>query len=166
LVALNEAKRRTKIGFEVEEIDTEQIARVLRDKTYVPKISEKPSKPSHDLELSARQLTDQPASLGIANGKARVISKSSDLIEMRKGEVLVCDAIDPNMTLVVPLSAAIVERRGSMLIHGAIITREYGIPCVTGVADATRLIHTGDQVVVDGYLGIVTITSKANGPQR
>jgi pyruvate,water dikinase len=162
VAAVNEARRRTKIELEVEEIDTEEIARVLRDKTYVPKISKKPSESSQDLELSARQLTGQPASPGIANGKARVISKSSDLFEMRKGEVLVCDAIDPNMTFVVPLSSGIVERRGGMLIHGAIIAREYGIPCVTGVSDATRLIHRGDQVVVDGYLGIVTITSKAS----
>jgi pyruvate,water dikinase len=44
-----------------------------------------------------------------------------------------------------------------MLIHGAIIAREYGIPCVTGVPDAISLIKTGDHVTVDGYLGIVII---------
>ena len=44
-----------------------------------------------------------------------------------------------------------------MLIHGAIIAREYGLPCVTGIADATSFIHTGDPLTVDGYLGIVTI---------
>jgi len=44
-----------------------------------------------------------------------------------------------------------------MLIHGAIIAREYGLPCVTGVPDATSLIHTGDQLTVDGYLGIIII---------
>ncbi len=61
------------------------------------------------------------------------------------------------MTFVVPLSAGIVERRGGMLIHGAIIAREYGLPCVTGVPNATALIHTGDEVTVDGYLGIVVV---------
>lgn len=61
------------------------------------------------------------------------------------------------MTFVVPLSAGIIERRGGMLIHGAIIAREYGIPCVTGIPEATSHILTGDQVTVDGYLGIVTI---------
>jgi len=44
-----------------------------------------------------------------------------------------------------------------MLTHGAIIAREYGIPCVTGIAGAAEAIHTGDVVTVDGYLGIVTI---------
>jgi pyruvate,water dikinase len=61
------------------------------------------------------------------------------------------------MTFVVPLSAGIVERRGGMLIHGAIIAREYGLPCVTGVPQATELVKTGDTISVDGYLGIVTI---------
>jgi phosphoenolpyruvate synthase/pyruvate phosphate dikinase len=53
----------------------------------------------------------------------------------------------------------VVERRGGMLIHGAIIAREYGLPCVTGIPDATALIHTGDEITVDGYLGIVTVGS-------
>jgi pyruvate,water dikinase len=44
-----------------------------------------------------------------------------------------------------------------MLIHGAIIAREYGLPCVTGVPQATQLIKTGDTVTVDGYLGIVVV---------
>jgi phosphohistidine swiveling domain-containing protein len=51
-----------------------------------------------------------------------------------------------------------VERRGGMLIHGAIIAREYGLPCVTGVPQATTLIASGDSLTVDGYLGIVTLT--------
>ena len=44
-----------------------------------------------------------------------------------------------------------------MLILGAIIAREYGLPCITGIPDATTLIQTGDEITVDGFLGIVTI---------
>ena len=53
--------------------------------------------------------------------------------------------------------AAVVERRGGMLIHGAIIAREFGIPCVNGIVDAMNLLDDGDFVTVDGYLGIVTV---------
>ncbi|HSN54095.1 MAG TPA: PEP-utilizing enzyme [Candidatus Sulfomarinibacteraceae bacterium] len=81
-----------------------------------------------------------------------------DLFELEAGEVLVCDAVDPNMTFVVPLAAAVVERRGGMLVHGAIIAREYGLPCVTGVPDVTAQIADGDRLTVDGYLGIVTVS--------
>ncbi|HSL95115.1 MAG TPA: PEP/pyruvate-binding domain-containing protein [Thermoleophilia bacterium] len=105
----------------------------------------------------ARQLVGQPAGPGVGVGTARVISSVDDLRAFEEGEILVCDAIEPGMTFVVPLSAGIVERRGGMLIHGAIIAREYGLPCVTGVPGATELIHTGDRLTVDGYLGIVVV---------
>jgi pyruvate,water dikinase len=111
--------------------------------------------------LHARQLTGQPAGPGLARGRARVIHRHSDLPEFKSGEMLVCDAVDPNMTFVVPLAAAVVERRGGMLIHGAIIAREYGLPCVTGISNATSLIQTGDTITVDGYLGIVTVHGEA-----
>ena len=111
----------------------------------------------NDFTMRARQIVGQPAGPGLAVGTARVITAVGDLFEFKAGEILVCDAIDPNMTFVVPLAAAIVERRGGMLVHGAIIAREYGLPCITGVADATALIHTGNRLTVDGYLGIVTI---------
>jgi phosphoenolpyruvate synthase/pyruvate phosphate dikinase len=105
----------------------------------------------------ARQLVGQPASPGLAKGPARVVLEASELFHFKVGDILVCDAVDPSMTFVAPLAAGIVERRGGMLIHGSIIAREYGIPCVTGLPQATSLIHTGDSVNVDGYLGIVII---------
>lgn len=119
--------------------------------------SDMPREETKGDRLQARQLTGQPAGPGIAKGNARVIQNHSDLANFKHGEVLVCDAVDPNITFVVPLATAVVERRGGMLIHGAIIAREYGLPCITGVPDATRLIQTGDTITVDGYLGIVTI---------
>ncbi len=80
-----------------------------------------------------------------------------DLGKFRRGDVLVCDAIQPNMTHLAMLAAAIVERRGGMLIHGAIIARELGIPSVNGVRDAAQVLKNGDPVTIDGYLGIVIV---------
>jgi pyruvate,water dikinase len=87
----------------------------------------------------------------------RRVSGRDDLGKFRKGEILVCDAIQPTMTHLVPLAGGIVERRGGMLIHGAIIARELGIPCVNGVRDAAEILKNGDLVTVDGHLGIVTV---------
>jgi pyruvate,water dikinase len=67
------------------------------------------------------------------------------------------------MTFVVPLAGAVVERRGGMLIHGAIIAREYGLPCVTGVPEATTQIRSGDEITVDGFLGVVTVHVAGDG---
>ena len=145
-------------GFAGAGISAEQAARALRDPQWRPQ-EEVPGKKREGIGsgLRARQLRGQPAGPGVARGPARVISNPEDLLEIRAGEILVCDAIDPNMTFAVPLAAGIVERRGGMLIHGAIIAREYGIPCVTGIPGAAELIRTGDCVSVDGWLGIVTI---------
>lgn len=114
--------------------------------------------------VRARQLVGQPAGPGLAAGTARVVMGQADLFTFQTGEVLVCDALDPKMTFVAPLASAIVERRGGMLIHGAIIAREYGLPCVTGVPMATEVIRTGDHVTVDGYLGIVVVAPGMDRP--
>ena len=123
-----------------------------------------PEEPHRQLETkpfrsdeTPRQLIGQPAAPGFESGTVRCIRSSDDLGRFQTGEVLVCDAIQPMMTHLVPLAAAIVERRGGMLIHGAIIARELGIPCVNGIARVVELLKDGDWVTVDGHLGIVTV---------
>jgi pyruvate,water dikinase len=159
LAAVDEAKHRieTRRGIDLQSTNHEEYVKALRNPAYVPKRIESDEKKSGEFDMKARQLLGQPAGPGISKGKARVILDPSDLGQFKAGEILVCDAVDPNMTFVVPLSEGIVERRGGMLIHGAIIAREYGLPCVTGVPEATRLIKTGDTITVDGFLGIVII---------
>jgi phosphoenolpyruvate synthase/pyruvate phosphate dikinase len=98
----------------------------------------------------------------VTGSRARVIVVHTDLLNIRAGEILMCDAIDPNMTFAVLLAAGMVERRGGMLMHGSIIAREYGIPCVTGVLKAVEIIKTGDRLIVDGSLSIVTIEKSSD----
>lgn len=130
-----------------------------------PTVGKNKRNPPSGVREQARQLVGQPAGPGLARGTARVITQASELASFRSGEILVCDAVDPNMTFIVPLASGIVERRGGMLIHGAIIAREYGLSCVTGVPGATDLIRTGDSLTVDGFLGIVTV-SKGSGQRK
>lgn len=159
--ALEESRRRLgeRCRDEYACANPEEVIRALRFPSYTPKKAAASRKRTTEPHARARQVKGQPASAGIARGKAHVITNSKDLFLVRRGEIIVCDAIDPNMTFVVPLAAGIVERRGGMLIHGAIIAREYGIPCVTGVPDATTRIRTGDTLTVDGYFGLVIIHS-------
>jgi len=139
------------------------LARALRAEAADPIVFEVSDQPldSEPLARSSgetpRQLIGQPASPGVGTGLVRRIRGHDDLARFRSGEVIVCDAIQPTMTHLVPLAAAIVERRGGMLIHGAIIARELGIPCVNGVRDAADLLEDGDFVTVDGHLGIVAV---------
>jgi len=134
-----------------------EVKEVMAELEEKPRDGESPQVWKGFTNPKARQMVGQPASPGLARGPARVVLESSELFNFKEGDILVVDSLDPSMTFVVPLTAGIVERRGGMLIHGSIIAREYGIPCVTGVPQATSLIHTGDAVTVDGYLGIVII---------
>ncbi len=156
--AHNRSSTVSKIPLDISRAD--EVVKCLRDPNYRPESRKSKPVEVQDKQIMPRQLIGQPAGSGLATGRARVIRKTEDLFAFKKGEVLICDAIDPNMTFVIPLASAIVERRGGMLIHGAIIAREYGLPCVTGVPDADKLIDTEDQITVDGYLGIVTISKK------
>ena len=90
----------------------------------------------------------------------RIRQAMPDRLFPRLEEGLVCDAIQPAMTHLVPLASAVVERRGGMLIHGAIIARELGIPCVNSIAGALNLVEDGELITVDGYVGIVTVGLK------
>ena len=140
-----------------------QTSEMLKDPSVVFAPGKSESATITTASVRPRQMTGQPAGPGVGTGFARVILSRDDIFSFNEGEVLVCDSIDPNFSFIAPLAAAIVERRGGMLIHGAIIAREYGIPCVTGIPDATQWIETGDRVTVDGFLGQVT---RSNPPQR
>ena len=156
-LAMEESKGRLahRENIQTSGLDPLEVINALNDPDYTPKTAAVTRVTEIDFEVRPRQLVGQPASPGVVRGSARVIDSPSNLFEFKAGEILVCDAVDPNMTFVVPLAAGIVERRGGMLIHGAIIAREYGLPCVTGVPNAASRIHTGDELTVDGYLGIV-----------
>jgi len=144
--------------------NAEEAIKALKFPDYKPEIKPETHAKNETWKINVRQMRGQPASKGIARGNARVIQTNKDLLKVKKDEILVCDSIDPNMTFVIPLVSAIVERRGGMLVHGAIIAREYGISCVTGIPDATVLIQTGDDVTVDGFYGLVTNHSRTLEP--
>ena len=160
VLAVEESRRRLGERCKDEYVcaNPDEVIQALKFEDYEPKRTE-PQEEKPETEHTARQLRGQPAGQGIAKGKARVVINTSDLFDVKQDEILVCDAIDPNMTFVIPLVSAIVERRGGMLIHGAIIAREYGLPCVTGIPQAIEFIKTGDYITVDGYYGIVIIHS-------
>jgi pyruvate,water dikinase len=74
---------------------------------------------------------------------------------LEPGEVLVAPSTDPGWTPLFLTAGALVMEMGGMMSHGAVVAREYGIPAVVGVPDATGRISTGDQVTVDGSAGTV-----------
>ena len=104
---------------------------------------------------STSSLKGMPISGGYAEGPVRVILSPGALGQVRSGDVLVVPVIDPGMAPLMGLAAALVVEMGGMLSHGAIIAREYGIPAVANVRQATRLLQEGERVAVDARKGEV-----------
>jgi pyruvate,water dikinase len=98
-----------------------------------------------------------PAAKGVVEGTARVITTVADIHLVQPGDILVCGGTTTEWTPVFGIITACVCDTGGSLTHAAIVSREYGIPCVVGTALATQTIKTGDRVRVDGRLGTVQV---------
>ena len=97
-----------------------------------------------------------PVSSGTIEGRARVVLKMEDA-HMEEGDILVTAFTDPSWTPVFVSIKGLVTEVGGMMTHGAVIAREYGLPAVVGVENATRLIKDGQRIRVNGAEGYVEV---------
>ena len=102
-------------------------------------------------------LAGAPASPGVARGRARVITDTSQIAAFEPGEILVAPQTDPSWTPLFMVAAGVVVDVGAMGSHAMIVSRELGIPCAAGVSDATSRIPDGTLLEVDGSSGKVTV---------
>jgi len=107
-------------------------------------------------ELRDGEYGCEPISPGIVRGRANVLRSPYEkpLIE---GDILVTHATDPGWTPIFLNAAGVVLEVGNSLQHGAIIAREYGLPCVSGMVDATEIIKDGQMIEIDGTKGTVCL---------
>jgi pyruvate,water dikinase len=104
-----------------------------------------------------RTLVGVGASGGRATGPVRIVGDQSGLDAVKAGDVLVAPTTSPAWTPVFAVIAAVVTDVGSVAAHAAIVAREFAIPAVVATGDATRRLHDGDVVTVDGTTGTVHI---------
>lgn len=97
-----------------------------------------------------------PVSAGTIEGRARVILDMAQA-DLEPGDILVTAHTDPSWTPLFVAIAGLVTEVGGLMTHGAVIAREYGLPAVVGVVDATRLIPDGQRIRVHGSDGYVEI---------
>jgi phosphoenolpyruvate synthase/pyruvate phosphate dikinase len=102
------------------------------------------------------ELTGVPISPGVVQGRVKVFRHATDK-QLLPGEILVARATDPGWTPLFINARGIILEIGGALQHGAVVAREYGIPCVSGLDDATSKLKDGQLVEVDGSNGIVRI---------
>jgi rifampicin phosphotransferase len=113
-----------------------------------------PAAEAHDAPADG-DLRGTPASGGEVTGKARVILDPGSA-HLEPGEILVAPSTDPGWTPLFLTAGGLVMEMGGPMSHGAIVAREYGIPAVVGVPDATERVETGQKITVDGSEGIVS----------
>jgi pyruvate, water dikinase len=106
---------------------------------------------------------------GVASGSVRVVDSVADAEQLQPGEILVTRMTAPDWAPYLRKAAAIVTDSGGMTCHAAIVSREFGTPCVVGARDATKKLTTGSTVTVDGrsgkvYAGIVEIAAPEAAP--
>jgi rifampicin phosphotransferase len=106
-------------------------------------------------------LTGVAACGGETTARAAILLDVTESQKLTAGDVLVTRQTDPGWGPIFPLISGLVIERGGMLSHGAIIAREFGIPSVVGVKDATRRIPHGGVITVDGNRGVVRIAGQA-----
>ncbi|QKW05001.1 phosphoenolpyruvate synthase [Streptomyces sp. NA04227] len=110
----------------------------------------------HRDDVPAGALTGLPVSTGTVEGRARVILDMTQA-DLEPGDILVTAHTDPSWSPLFVGITALVTEVGGLMTHGAVIAREYGLPAVVGVEQATRLIKDGQRIRVHGTDGYVEI---------
>jgi pyruvate,water dikinase len=109
---------------------------------------------SQEEDEDADVFRGSPVSPGVAEGMVRVVLDPFDA-HIEPGEILVCPATDPAWTPLFLPAGGLVMEVGGMMTHGSVVAREYGIPAVVGVSNATRRLKTGDRIKLDGSSGVI-----------
>lgn len=97
-----------------------------------------------------------PVSAGVIEGVARVALKPEEA-KLNPGEILVAPYTDPGWTPLFTSAVGLITEVGGMMTHGSVVAREYGIPAVVGIENATEKIKNGAYIRVDGTNGFVQI---------
>jgi pyruvate,water dikinase len=98
-----------------------------------------------------------PSSHGIITGKIHIIRTINQISTVKANEILVVPRTDPGWTPVFSKIGGLITETGGVLSHGAVVSREYGIPAVTNVPNACKLFKNGQIVNMNGYNGIIKI---------
>ncbi|WP_347940411.1 phosphoenolpyruvate synthase [Peribacillus simplex] len=106
--------------------------------------------------LPAEAIVGLPVSSGVIEGRARVILNMEDA-DLEEGDILVTPFTDPSWTPLFVSVKGLVTEVGGLMTHGAVIAREYGLPAVVGVENATKIIRDGQRIRVHGTEGYIEI---------
>ena len=126
-----------------------------RDKMFIGTKAREVAKATKRKIKKVVEIKGQTGCVGKAKGIVKIIFRPQDMSKMKKGDILVSIATDPDIVQGMKKAAAIVTEQGGVTSHAAIVSREFKIPCVIGTKIATQALKDGDLVEVDANKGIV-----------
>jgi phosphohistidine swiveling domain-containing protein/glycosyltransferase involved in cell wall biosynthesis len=153
-----------------EKINSRKRARETNLKSPFPSLIEAGAgskgelKDSEEVEEAASTITLKGVgcSVGTVTGKARVILDPTEFETLQEGEILVAPFTNPSWTPLFVTARGVITEVGGVSSHGAVVAREYGIPCVVNVKNATKIIKNGSALTIDGEKGRVYLDQVEN----
>jgi len=121
---------------------------------------------SPDSARGITRLQGLAISPGRARGRVCILRSLDDVHKLQPGDILVARAADSGWTPMFLTAGALVLELGSVLSHAAVVAREYGLPAIVNVEGATRILHDGMEVTVDGHSGRVLIHRAQKDPNH
>lgn len=134
-------------------------AAVERRRTRIPRVLVGDGRSFHEgvgADADEGAVVGSPVSPGVVEGIVRVVRDPAGA-GLQPGEILVCVGTDPAWTPLFLTAVGLVTEVGGMMTHGSVVAREYGIPAVVGVHEATTRLATGQRIRLDGSVGTITL---------
>ncbi|ENN81427.1 hypothetical protein YQE_02121, partial [Dendroctonus ponderosae] len=103
--------------------------------------------------LPGSKCTGTPVCVGSVQARACVITQLSEIGSLQKGDILITYSTDIGWSPYFPMLSGVVTELGGLVSHGAVVAREYGLPCIVGVKNVTKIFKTGDVVYLSGKTG-------------
>ena len=108
-------------------------------------------------ERDSEILKGIPASHGIVTAPVRILNDVNEILSVHSGEILVVPRTDPGWTPIFSKIGGLITETGGILSHGAVVSREYGIPAVTNITNARKLIKNGQVITLNGFNGEIKL---------
>lgn len=124
-------------------------------KTRVKQIKLERISYSEKYSQNSSNLKGLAVSSGVVRGKVRVVDSIDNLGQINENEILVTKSLDIGWAPVFPLVKGLITEIGGVLSHASIIARELGVPAIVNIEEATSLLVTGEEVVLDANSGII-----------
>lgn len=125
---------------------------------------------STDIDADAfkhlQKVTGTPVCEGKLTGRACVVKSFDEVSKIRAGDILIARSTDVAWSPYFPILSGVVTELGGLIPHGAVVAREYGLPCIIGALNATEIIKDGKEICMDASVGTIVKLENNNDIEK